>query len=832
VIDFAKSNGLTVKRTHPNRTLLDVTGSVADIEKAFHVHMFVYKHPAEARTFFAPDVEPSLDLDTPVLAISGLDNYVKPRPRIHPPSVSPNVQLLGGGGGGGGGGPYEGYDFLNAYAPGVSQDGTGQSLGLFELFGFNGQDITDYEDECGISPYVSVTPVLIDGASGSDDVDYIDDCGYLAYAFEATGDIEMAISMAPGLSSVLVYEGPTPLDEPPLGTNYIQDATTTAQINDVFNRMATDNQAKQLSCSYGMDINLSTVQIFQQFAAQGQSLFIASGDFGAFSSAIDEPADDPYATIVGGTTLTTSSDAGWESETTWIGPAGTDECGNPVPPQASSGGISTVYSIPSWQQGVSMTANQGSTTMRNSPDVSLVANNINVVWGNTLIGSSSDWTVTGTSLATPLWAGFIALVNQQAAANSQPSIGFANPALYAIGKSTNYLSCFHDITTGSNTNSSSPNKYYAAAGYDLCTGWGTMIGGNLMSALLAPPTETLLVTPPQGFTSFGPGGGPFTVPSQTYTLKNIGLMPMNWSLVNTSTWLTVSSTSGNLSAAASTTLTISLNPAANNFLIAHVSGNVVLNNLTAGTTQNRHFDLYAGNGGFETGGIDDWTLVGSTELNFALSADDADVAGAEALPGQPDSQFVRSGLYGGYLGEWASPDLSPVPPAVGSLSQSVATTAGQQYLVSFWLTCVPDSSGVTTNNQFIAKWNNSALYAQTNLNAFSWTNLQFVVPATSTRTTLEFDFNNDPGAFGLDDVTVEPVPAPVFQPVARMGGTINLTWSSIPNVAYQVESASSLSNPIWTNVVKITAAGNQTGTTQPVGSAKQQFYRVILLPAP
>ena len=131
-----------------------------------------------------------------------------------------------------------------------------------------------------------------------------------------------------------------------------------------------------------MDINLSTVQIFQQFAAQGQSLFIASGDFGAFSSAIDEPADDPYVTIVGGTTLTTNSAAEWESETIWVRPAGTDACGNSVPPQASGGGISTVYSIPSWQQGISMTANQGSTTMRNSPDVSLVANNINVVWGN------------------------------------------------------------------------------------------------------------------------------------------------------------------------------------------------------------------------------------------------------------------------------------------------------------------------------------------------------------------------------------------------------------------------------------------------------------------
>ena len=98
---------------------------------------------------------------------------------------------------------------------------------------------------------------------------------------------------------------PRRMDVPPLGTNYIQDASTTAQINDVLNRMATDDLAKQLSCSYGFDINLSTVQIFQQYAAQGQSFFLASGDGGAFPAAIDEPADDPYITVVGGTTLTT-----------------------------------------------------------------------------------------------------------------------------------------------------------------------------------------------------------------------------------------------------------------------------------------------------------------------------------------------------------------------------------------------------------------------------------------------------------------------------------------------------------------------------------------------
>ena len=418
-------------------------------------------------------------------------------------------------------GPFEGYDFRNAYAADVSQDGTGQSIGLFELFAFSAQDIQDYEDEAGIYPYVNVQPVLIDGASGDDsNVDWIDYPGYLDYAFEATGDIEVAISMAPGLSSVLVYEGPTPQDVPPLGTNYIQDAVTTAQINDVLNRMATDDLAKQLSCSYGFDINLSTVQIFQQYAAQGQSFFLASGDAGAFSGAVDEPADDPYITVVGGTTLTTTSAGAWSSETAWLTPASNDPLFGYTPEQATGGGVSLAYGIPTWQQGISMTANQGSTTMRNVPDVAMVANNINIVWGNDFIGESSDFPEAGTSLAAPLWAGLLALANQQAAANGQPPVGFVNPALYAIGKSASYQSCFHDITTGSNTNSSSPTKYQAVAGYDLCTGWGTPNGDNLIPALLSPPLDHLRITPPLGFTRRAAVAGhsaspPRLTPSQT-----------------------------------------------------------------------------------------------------------------------------------------------------------------------------------------------------------------------------------------------------------------------------------------------------------------------------
>jgi len=844
VIEFAKSHGLRVKGTHPNRTLLDVSGSVADIEEAFHIQMRVYQHPVEARTFFAPDVEPSLDLETPVLAISGLDSYARPRPQIRRPAGSPRpaVRPLGTEGGWGGGtggsgntGPFWGYDIRNAYATGVTNDGAGQSLGLFELSGYYSDDIAEYEIDAGV-PDVPVQNIYIDGFDGDD--------SNMDYAMEVTSDIEMAISMAPGLNSVLVYEGPTPLYEVPLETNDVQYASTTAQINDVLNQMATDNLAKQLSCSYQMDINTSTVQIFQQYAAQGQSFFQASGDSGAFPGAIDEPADDPYLTVVGGTTLTTSTaDRSWLSETVWLTPATDDGLGDVTPLEASGGGVSLTYPIPSWQQGISMTSNQGSTTMRDLPDVALVANNVNIVWGNDPFYQDSDDFFTqlysllysdgaplgGTSLSTPLWAGFMALVNQQAAANGQPPIGFANPALYAIGKSAGYNSCFHDITTGNNFTPASPSKFSATTNYDLCTGWGTIIGGNLMQALLAPPLERLVVTPPFGFTSSGAGGGPFTVSSQTYTLTNIGSTPLNWSLVNASLWLTVASTAGTLNPHATSTLTVSLNAAAAGFLIGNYSGNVSILDATGGTAQNRQFDLYVGNGGFETGDFTGWKLVGDTNLCFALAADDADVAGKVALYEQADAQFVHSGLYGAYLGEFAFEGF----PAEGSLSQAVATKPGQDYLVSFWLTSVP-SNGVTTPNNFAARWNGSTLYAKNNLGAFGWTNLQYVVPATAARTTLEFDFKNDSAGFGLDDVSVETAPAPVLQSATLAGSLITLTWSGVANLSYQVQSAGNLSNPAWANVgAAVTAAGGLVSASEPFSKASPpQFYRVALLPSP
>jgi uncharacterized repeat protein (TIGR01451 family) len=458
VMAFARANGLAVKATHPNRMLVDVNGSVGDIERALHVKMQVYKHPTEGRTFYAPAGEPSVDLVVPIVSIGGLNNYALPRPRLK------HVELLAGkaaipNAGTGPGGGYMGKDFRMAYLPDTTLDGSGQVVGLLQFDGYTASDITYYENLAGL-PSMTLSNVLIDGADGLPSGS--------GGEVEVSLDIEMVISMATNVSKVLVYEAPNP-----------------SPFEDILNRMATDNLAKQLSCSWYQPngtSNAVTDQIFQQMAAQGQSFFNASGDYDAYVGLIDFPGDTPYITQVGGTTLTTGAGGAYQSETVWNRDNGI----------GSGGGISTQYPIPWWQTNINMAANQGSTTMRNTPDVAMTAENVYVR------ANGVDQTVGGTSCAAPLWAGFAALINQQAAKFGKPSIGFVNPVMYAMGARSNYSAVFHDITTGDNTSSSSPTSFYAEPGYDLCTGWGTPAGQTLINQFVPPIVVTLPVSATEG----------------------------------------------------------------------------------------------------------------------------------------------------------------------------------------------------------------------------------------------------------------------------------------------------------------------------------------------
>ncbi len=255
VIQFAEGNGLTVAGTHPNRVVLDVEGGVADIERAFQVTLRLHRHPTENRVFYAPDIEPSAPMNLPVLSVSGLDNFALP----HPKNIPLETETSNGAmpkSGSGSGGTYAGRDFRAAYVPGVTLDGSGQSVALLEFDGYYASDIARYESSFGLAA-IPLNNVAVDGGVSSPG----------SGNSEVALDIEMAISMATNLSSVIVYEAPNPSPWP-----------------DLLNKIANDNLARQISCSWGGGSpDPTSEQIFQQMAAQGQSFFNASGDSDAFT---------------------------------------------------------------------------------------------------------------------------------------------------------------------------------------------------------------------------------------------------------------------------------------------------------------------------------------------------------------------------------------------------------------------------------------------------------------------------------------------------------------------------------------------------------------------
>ena len=797
VIDFAKQSGFTITATNENRLLLDVSGSVADIQKAFHVTLKTYRHPTENRDFYSPDVEPSVDANIPIADITGLSSYGLP----HPKNVKKNSSdATPFGTGSGSGGTYMGNDFRAAYLPGVTLTGSGQMIGLVQFDGFYASDITSYETAAGL-PAVPLQTVLLDSFSGTPTT------GANSGNIEVSLDIEMAASMAPGLSKIVVFEGNP-------NTGYFFP-------NDVLSAMADSNSISQFSCSWGWSggPTNTTDTIFKKMAAQGQSFFTASGDSDAFTSGssstngvdnpslANTPASSPYITTVGGTTLTTTGPGGsWSSETVWNWGL---HSGSYV---GSSGGISSYYSIPSWQTNVSMTANGGSTTHRNIPDVALTADNVYVNYGN---GSSS--TVGGTSCAAPLWAGLAALINQQSVTAGRSTIGFVNPAIYSLGKNANYNAAFHDITTGNNVWPSSPNSFYAASGYDLCTGWGTPAGQSLTTALAGTP-EPLGILPANGFTASGTPGGPFNLTATTFELTNYSAAALTWSLINTSSWLQVSSTGGNLAFAASSEVTASLSAIANNLAVGTYAASLKFTNWNSHISQTVPFALnivqsLVANGGFETGDFTDWTLVGNGIVSqgpFGSTIYNA-VESSSSYP-----SVVHSGSYGAFLGD----------NQLATLSQTLATIPGENYLLSFWL----DNTTSGSSQRFQTRWNGSVIFNVTNPAAFSWTNRQFIVTAASSSSELQFGAENDPAYFGLDDISVSHIPAVAFKTATHTAGTFNLTWATATGLVYQVQYKTNLLQTNWINLIKPTTATTTNLSASDTGVSPQRFYRLIVTP--
>jgi subtilase family serine protease len=441
VVSFAQANGLTVVATSPNRVNVQVTGSAANVQSAFHVNLGVYQHPSENRTFYAPDKEPTTGLSIALWHVDGLDNFSIP----HPAGLTQNPQSAGEKSsattGSGPSASFLGSDMRAAYYGGTLT-GSGQVVGLLEYYGTDLADLqTYYTNAHQTYPGSIITLLSTDGTSTSCVYSSCDDT-------EQTLDMTQALGMAPGLSGLVMFVG--------------------SADSAIFNSMATHTPlALNLSSSwtwYPADPSTDD-PYFKEFAAQGQNLFQAAGDSGKWttSGTASEiyPADDPYVTSVGGTDLSTSSAAGpWASETAWAD---------------GGGGISPDrYAIPSWQSTAAAGCASCSQSYRNGPDVSANANFTYYVCADQTTCTANEYG--GTSFAAPLWAGYLALVNQQRTSDGNGSLGFINPALYSIGTGSSYDSNFHDITSGS-------NGYSATTGYDLATGWGSPNGANLLNTL-------------------------------------------------------------------------------------------------------------------------------------------------------------------------------------------------------------------------------------------------------------------------------------------------------------------------------------------------------------
>jgi kumamolisin len=427
---YLASHGLTVGKVTANGLTLSASGTAAQVQKAFGTTIATYRD-GSGRTFYANAAAPVLPkgIAAAVTDVSGLSDYaVSHRNSVKAtPQATAKASVAG----------YTPTQIRGAYnltsAISAGYTGAGQTVALEEFSAFTQSDVTTYDKKFSLTPS---TPVVVKSDGGTTDTSGED---------EVELDIEVVQAIAPG-ATIKVYEAPN------------SDAGEAA----VYAQLVSDD-VPIISTSWGQDEAAETASNrvalntdFQEAAAQGQSIYAASGDSGSDDAgnggtSVDFPASDPYVTGAGGTTLKITSSNGWSSEKAW---------------SDSGGGVSSYFDTPSFQTSV----NSG--TYRAVPDVAADANP-STGWAIYTEGSWQEFG--GTSAAAPNWAAFTAIYDDEAKAVSKPALGFANASIYALAESSNYKSAFHDVTSGSN------GAYSAGTGYDKVTGWGSYNGANFLS---------------------------------------------------------------------------------------------------------------------------------------------------------------------------------------------------------------------------------------------------------------------------------------------------------------------------------------------------------------
>ena len=464
VVAWAQANGLRTGRASVARTSVSVTGDAAVLERLFTTRVARFATPA-GKPGFAPLTAPTLP-HALVGKVSGVLGFVdtgrKPtlyrpmRPEIAHPDSGSGVL-----------GAFSPSDLRSIYVvPPLLAPGATQSVALFEQGGFVASDIDVFKQKYKLPD----VPVVVKGVNGSPtgDTPEVD--------VECDLDIDMAIGVNPHLKQVTVYEDA--IDPFPVA------------LVDSLAQIADDNSAQTVSVSYGFDEamaaksdELAVRTVALQMAAQGQTVFVATGDDGAYGNEPPNlntsfPSTDPFVTAVGGTTLFSYQGA-YAGEEVWnlLG----------LGAGATGGGISTVFAIPDWQKpgGMSVAAaNGGSSTMRNVPDVAAVGDPQTGV--SVYVSTAGGWNIIGgTSASSPIWAGFNSVMNGARIGAGQRPFGFLNPLLYKLGESDAFGT--RDVSDGSNGNATiygSPG-YNAGYGYDDASGWGSInVGRYVYSALI------------------------------------------------------------------------------------------------------------------------------------------------------------------------------------------------------------------------------------------------------------------------------------------------------------------------------------------------------------
>jgi kumamolisin len=656
VVAFAKASGFEIINGTREERDLRLTGTVANIEKAFHVTLGNYQDLTEDRTFFAVDREPTVDLPFQLWHITGLDNDSRPHPLYVKKSdyakahgLDPDKVVSNATTGSGPSASFLGSDMRAAYYGGTALTGTGQTIGLFEFLGTDLSDLNTYYSNVGqTKPY---TPSLISTGGYSTSCTESSGCDDT----EQTLDMTQAMGMAPGSTMLYMYV-----------CGNASSISDTACISAMVST-ADAPLSKQISCSWGWTpADPSTLDpYFEQMASQGQNFFAASGDSSAWSASNEAwPADDANIVSVGGTDLTTSSAAGpWKSETAWAD---------------SGGGVSPDgIAIPSWQTPVDGCSGC-SKTLRNGPDVSGNANFTYYVCADQTTCTANEYG--GTSFAAPMWAGYLALANQQAASNGE-SIGFINPIIYPAAEGSSYGTDFHDITSGS------CGTYSAATGYDLCTGWGSPNTTGLINLLAGSATPTFTLSDSPSSVTITQGGSG----SSTITVHDVNGFTGSVTLAASGLPSGVTATFGTNPTTGTSVLTLTASATATTGT-ATVTITGTSGSLTATTTLAL-------------------TVNSSATPNFSVSASPSSVTVTQGTSGTSTITVTSTGGFNSATtlsasglpsGVTATFSTNPVtPPANGSASSTLTLTASGSATVGTATVTITGTSGSTSHSATI-----------------------------------------------------------------------------------------------------------------------------------